>query len=75
MIPRLIEKLVIKSLKIKKIILILGARQVGKTTLINSVRARLFSKKVSLYFNCDIEEDRKTINTTSLIELKKLSKG
>ena len=75
MIPRLLEKHIFKKLKTKKILLILGARQVGKTTLLNLIKNKFFSKKKVLYFNCDIEEDRKTIDTTSLIELKKLSKN
>ena len=72
MIPRLIETPVINALKKKKIILILGARQVGKTTLLNSIKNKISSKKKTLYINCDFEEDRRTINTTSITELKKL---
>ena len=46
----------------------------GKTTLLNSIKINFILKKV-LYLNCDIEEDKKTINTTSLIELNKLNKS
>jgi len=75
MIPRLLETRLKKQLKNKKILAILGARQVGKTTILNSINNKYFHKKKIIYLNCDIEEDRKIINTTSLIELKKLNKG
>lgn len=75
MIPRLIEKPVITDLTKKKIILILGARQVGKTTLLNSIKNKYLIKKKTLYFNCDTEEDRNSINTTSLTELKKICRN
>lgn len=75
MVPRLIEKLVVNALKREKIILILGARQVGKTTLLNSIKDKIFFTKKTLYFNCDFEEDRKTLNTTSFTELKRLIEG
>ncbi|EKE14186.1 MAG: hypothetical protein ACD_12C00636G0001 [uncultured bacterium] len=74
MIPRLLEKRIAEKVKTKKILLILGARQVGKTTLLNLIKNKFYSQKKVLYLNCDIEEDRKTINTTSLTELKKLNK-
>ena len=75
MIPRLLEKQVAKKLKNKKILLILGARQVGKTTLLNIIKNKFYSQKKVLYLNCDIEEDKKIVNTASLIELKKLNKN
>ena len=75
MIPRLLEKQIAEKLKTKKILLVLGARQVGKTTLLNSIKNKFYSQKKVLYLNCDIEEDKKTINTTSLIELNKLNKS
>lgn len=72
MIPRLLEKRIVSGLKNPKILLILGARQVGKTTLLNSIKNRFYTHKKVLYLNCDIEEDKKVINSASLIELKKL---
>ncbi len=75
MILRLIEKRIDKQLKTKKILLVLGARQVGKTTLLNTIRNKFYSQRKVLYLNCDIEEDKKTIDTTSLIELKKINKN
>lgn len=75
MIPRLLEKRIIEKLETKKILLVLGARQVGKTTLLNLIKNKFYSQKKILYLNCDIEEDKKTINTNSLIELNKLNKN
>jgi len=69
------EKLVVTALKKKKILLILGARQVGETTLLNSIKKRYFSKKRTFYVNCDTIEGRKNIDTTSLTELKKITKN
>ena len=75
MIPRLLEKRIGEKLTTKKILIVLGARQVGKTTLLNSIKNKFYSQKKVLYLNCDVEEDKKIINTTSLIELKKLNKN
>ena len=75
MIPRLLEKYIAEKLKMKKIILILGARQVGKTTLVNVIESKFYGQKKVLYLNCDLEEDKKIINTTSLVELNKLNKN
>lgn len=74
MIPRLLEKNIIASFKKNKIILIFGARQVGKTTLLLSIKEKLKNKK-TLFLNADILEDREIINTTSLTRLKKIIEG
>ena len=77
MIPRLIEKAVLKNLfSLKKITVILGARQVGKTTLLKNIRQKLEKdQKNVLYIDCDTEESRRTIDTTSLTLLSKLVKN
>ena len=73
MIPRLVEKSILKSLELKKIILILGARQVGKTTIVKRIQQRLDeSGKKTLYLNCDNDEERNAVNTTSKVLLEKL---
>lgn len=73
MIPRLIENAILRSLKLKKIILILGARQVGKTTIVKRLQDKLAkSGKKTLYLNCDIDEERSVLNTTSKVLLEKL---
>lgn len=57
----------------KKVILVLGARQVGKTTLVNNIRKELEEdRKKILYLNCDIQEDNSAINTTSIAVLESL---
>lgn len=77
MIPRLIEKLVLKRLIFSgKVLLILGARQVGKTTLLKSLQGKLEkNNKKIFYLDCDLQEDRSVINTTSLTLLKRLVSG
>lgn len=74
MIPRLIENTLLNRLSSRnKIIIVLGARQVGKTTLLDSVQQKLEKEqKQVLYLNCDIDEDRVAINTTSLTAIRKL---
>ncbi|MDO8621001.1 MAG: ATP-binding protein [Candidatus Levybacteria bacterium] len=76
MIPRLMEEAILKSLELKKIILILGARQVGKTTIIKKIQQKLAeSGKKTLYLNCDSDEERNAVNTTSKVLLEKLLKN
>ncbi len=73
MIPRLLEKIVLEKLAARnKILVILGARQVGKTTLLESLRQKFDKENEVLYLNCDIEEERTAIDTTSLTALQKL---
>ena len=74
MIPRLIQDLVLDSLiSSRKVILVLGARQVGKTTLVKNIRRKLEEdRKKILYLNCDVQEDYIAINTTSIAVLERL---
>lgn len=77
MIPRLLEKPLFKNLIHQpQIHLLLGARQVGKTTLLLSIKEKLekSSKKV-LYFNCDLAESLKAVDTNSLTVLQSLLKN
>ena len=77
MIPRLIEEKIYSYLNsLHKAILILGARQVGKTTLIRSLQTRLEQEgKAVRYLNCDLEEERQAANTTSSTLLDRLVAG
>jgi predicted AAA+ superfamily ATPase len=77
MIPRLIEIEVYSRLKsLHKAIILLGARQVGKTTLLNALLARLVQEgKAVRYLNCDLEEERQAVNTTSHTLLDRLVSG
>lgn len=74
MIPRLIQDLVFSSLATSnKIILVMGARQVGKTTLVQSISKLLEQEgRKVLYLNCDLSESLTAINTTSKAVLEKL---
>ena len=77
MIPRFIENSVYQRLtSLHKVILLLGARQVGKTTLLGALHARLLQAgKTVRYLNCDLEEERQAINTTSRTLLDRLVAG
>lgn len=74
MIPRLVEELVLSNLKSSgKIILVLGARQVGKTTLAQDISKKLEGEgKKLLYLNCDLAEDMSAVNTNSKAVLEGL---
>lgn len=75
MIPRIIEDLVIASLKSqKKIHLLFGARQVGKTTLITDIKTKLEAEgKTVLLLNCNVLEHRQIIDTLSINLLANVS--
>ncbi|MCL4390186.1 MAG: ATP-binding protein [Patescibacteria group bacterium] len=68
MIPRIIEDLVVSSLRSqKKIHLLFGARQAGKTTLITDIKTKLEAEgKRVLLLNCNVLENRQIIDTTSI---------
>lgn len=68
MIPRLLEKPITTDLfQDSKTIVVLGARQVGKTTLVQNIQRQITRTDTRvLYLDCDIEEQRNVINTTSL---------
>ena len=77
MIPRLSGDLIFSSLVSSgKIILVLGARQVGKTTLVRDIGKRLEGEgKKILYLNCDLAEDGSAVNTNSKAILERLLSG
>lgn len=74
MITRLQEQHIIKDLiNDSKVIVVLGARQVGKTTLAKDIQKKIAKADTkTLYLNCDIDEQRKAIDTTSLAVLTQL---
>lgn len=74
MIPRLLENRVVTDLKqVDKAVLVLGARQVGKTTLLKDIQAKISNAGTkTLFLNCDIEEQLRAINTTSITVLTQL---
>ena len=61
MIPRFLEETIFERLTdLSKVILILGVRQVGKTTLLSAIQARLANEgKRTRHPNCDLQEDRR----------------
>jgi uncharacterized protein len=77
MIPRLIEISVYQRMTtLHKAIILLGARQVGKTTLLHALEDRLIHAGKSVrYLNCDLEEERQAINTTSRTLLDRMVSG
>ncbi len=77
MIPRLLNKTIQTQLaSLRKVILIFGARQVGKTTLIVSLQNDwMKSGKRVRYLNCDLDEERLAVNSTSKTILDRLVMG
>ena len=77
MIPRFIQQNVVTALsELKKVVVIVGPRQAGKTTLLKSLKGIFESndKKVT-YLNCDLSEDLEKIDTNSLNLLSHLVQG
>ena len=60
MIARKIKSKLLDSLKLKEITILIGARQIGKTTILKDIIKGL---KNALYFNLDIEQDNKYFNS------------
>lgn len=54
----------------KKAVILIGARQVGKTTLLKEIISRL--GETSLWLNCDQNEVRETLSNISLTDLRLL---
>ena len=54
MINRVIKREIIDSLRLKEITVVIGARQVGKTTVLKEIMSELDK---TLFFNLDIEQD------------------
>lgn len=77
MIPRLLQPTILERLAaLRKIILILGARQVGKTTLLHAIETGFVGEGRRVrYLNCDVAEDRRAANTTSRTLLDRLVAG
>jgi len=69
-ISRELEQVISKRLYQKKAIIIVGPRQVGKTTLLNQVAQS--SGKKTLFFNCDEPDVRKKLDLPTSTQLKAL---
>ncbi len=64
MIKRSIKQSIVNNLSLKEVTIIIGARQIGKTTVLKEIITdlKLSGKKV-VYFNLDIEDDNKHFAT------------
>jgi predicted AAA+ superfamily ATPase len=67
MIPRISQHTVIDALSPWRIVILYGARQTGKTTILKSIESQIH--KTMHYFNADTLEDRSRLDTTSLAAL------
>ncbi len=68
MIKREIKDKVVSNLVRKEITIIIGARQVGKTTLLKEIMAGLKGQgRPVLYFNLDIEEDSRHFRSQQIL--------
>ena len=68
--PRVIQQAIENALFKGKIIIIYGARQVGKTTLIRTLQTKHSSN--SLYLNCDEPDIRSALTEKSSTEIRRL---
>lgn len=77
MIPRLIEEKVKQALLTQdKIVLLFGARQVGKTTLLHALeKKKVDLGEKTLYLDCDVREEKEAVNTNSKAVLGQLLAG
>lgn len=62
MIKRTIHQQITEALNLNKVILIWGARRVGKTTLVKSIIENLPDAK---YFNCELLQNKEALETTN----------
>jgi len=77
MIPRIQVRHIENSLSTtKKIHIVYGPRQAGKTTILKSILEKLINTNQNpIFLNCDLKEHISVINTTSITDLTKLLKG
>ncbi len=69
MIKREIQDSILADFRRKKVIVLLGARQVGKTTLLSELQS---NKEKTLSLNCDNIDDRLSLEDRTSTELKYL---
>ena len=73
MIERDIKQKIIDTFNLKEITVLIGARQVGKTTVLKQIISGL---KNSIYFNLDIEQDNEYLESQqSLLNKLELELG
>lgn len=71
MIQRTISKYILNDFSRRKVIVLMGARQVGKTTLLHSLEN---AKNHSLHLNCDNYDDAAILEDKTSTELQNLLK-
>ncbi len=69
MITRILKQIINRDLSLNKTIILLGARQVGKTTLLNELCA---NEKELLVFNGDEPDTRELLSHVTSVQLKNL---
>ena len=70
MINRELEKIIDQKLFSGKAIIILGPRQVGKSTLLEIIKTK--TKKKILYLNCDDNDTKKALTEVTVNKLKRI---
>jgi len=70
MVERILQKVIERYLFRNKAIIILGPRQVGKTTLLHMLSEKIDQKY--LYLNCDEPDIRKSLTDITSTELRKM---
>lgn len=70
MIQRDLETIITQWLFRQKVLILYGARQVGKTTLVKTILEKFDGPKA--YYNCEIQTIRQELETQDPIKLKKL---
>lgn len=71
MIQRTLETLLLSRFSAKKALIILGARQIGKTTLVKSIATHVKERSV-LYINCDDPGTRTLLTDADMAELRRI---
>lgn len=70
MFLRQLQPIIEQKLFQKKALIILGSRQVGKSTLLNMISTRL--KKDMLFLNCDNNDTKKQLSEPGINELRRI---
>lgn len=69
-IPRYLEEKIKKDFNKKKVIIVYGARQVGKTTLVKKFME--YGAGKTAYYNCDLDEVKESFEKRNLERLRSL---
>ncbi|MFW6283342.1 MAG: AAA family ATPase, partial [Minisyncoccales bacterium] len=72
MFERQIKKRLVNYFFKGEVIILVGARQVGKTSLIKTIAKEQKIKKDLLFLNCDLLDDREILNQGKITTLKRI---